>query len=190
MFLLLLYATGCSVGELHSLRRGDIDLKRRAICFRTSPYAAERRVPINERLRQELAAYIRRPAQALNPDGYAFVDRSGRAVREWLVKDRFRKLLKQVHLEKRSDGRTPRLIDLRFTFAVHRLDQCVREKGDVDRLLPALSTYMGYAVLGASERFLFCVPNRFRDDLRRLSPSRGRRHWRNDAALMKYLQGL
>ncbi len=64
----------------------------------------------------------------------------------------------------RYDGATyqPRMHDLRATFAVHRLTSWLRQGGDLNRLIPALSAYMGQVGLGSSERYLKLTPERFR----------------------------
>ncbi len=57
-------------------------------------------------------------------------------------------------------------------------------------MLPALSAYMGLTGLMASERYLLLAPERFRKELEELSPTRQRKHWRDDPALMSFLAGL
>ena len=58
--------------------------------------------------------------------------------------------------------------DLRTTFAVHRLTTWLRQGADLNRLIPALSAYMGQCGLGSSERYLKLTPERFRTQLNRL----------------------
>jgi hypothetical protein len=57
-------------------------------------------------------------------------------------------------------------------------------------MLPALSVYMGRHGLGSSDRYLTLSPERFRAQLNKLSPERGKRHWRHNSALMKFLTEL
>jgi integrase/recombinase XerD len=57
-------------------------------------------------------------------------------------------------------------------------------------MLPALAAYMGQMGLGATERYLFMTPERFRKALNKLSPAHSRHKWRNDPALMKFLASL
>ena len=64
-----------------------------------------------------------------------------------------------------SSGRPPRLQDFRYTFAVHRLKTWIETGANLSEMLPALSTYMGYASLLKAEEFLAYAPQRFRDDL-------------------------
>jgi hypothetical protein len=57
-------------------------------------------------------------------------------------------------------------------------------------MIAALSAYMGQHDLGAAERYLRLTPERFRAQLDKLSPKRSSKRWRDDAALMKFLDGL
>jgi integrase/recombinase XerD len=52
----------------------------------------------------------------------------------------------------------PRLHDLRHSFAAHRVTAWYRQNKDVQRLLPALSTYLGHVDLSATQRYLTMTP--------------------------------
>ena len=52
----------------------------------------------------------------------------------------------------------PRLHDLRHSFAVHRVTAWYRQNKDVQRWLPALSTYLGHVDLSATQRYLTMTP--------------------------------
>jgi hypothetical protein len=41
---------------------------------------------------------------------------------------------------------------------VHRLTACYREGGDVQRLLPQLSTYLGHVEIDSTQRYLTLTP--------------------------------
>ena len=55
-------------------------------------------------------------------------------------------------------GQSPRLHDLRHSFAVHRLTSWYRQGADVQRLLPVLSTYLGHADLEGTKVYLSMTP--------------------------------
>jgi hypothetical protein len=57
-------------------------------------------------------------------------------------------------------------------------------------MLPALAAYMGQLGLGATERYLFMTPERFRKQLNKLSPAKGKARWRDDKILMDFLASL
>lgn len=85
---------------------------------------------------------------------------------------------------------SPRMQDIRCTFAVHRITSWIKSGANLNRLLPALSTYMGYASLEAANEYLSLTPERFKKELQKLSSKRERNRWRDDPALMKFLVSL
>ncbi len=86
--------------------------------------------------------------------------------------------------------RQPRMRDFRHTFAVHRLSAWIKHGADLNRMIPALSAYMGQVGLGSTYHYLNVTPERFRQQLDKLSPRRGKRHWRDNPALMRFLAEL
>lgn len=104
----------------------------------------------------------------------------------------FRKLRRLAGIQ-RYDGAIyqPRMYDLRATFAVHRLTSWLRQGADLNRLIPALSAYIGQCGLGSTERYLKLTPERFRNQLVKLSPEHPRRkRWREDRDLMRFVDRL
>jgi|ERR1700683_1119054 len=91
----------------------------------------------------------------------------------------------------RHDGAIyqPRMHDFRHTFAV-RLSAWIKHGADLNRMIPALSAYIGQVGLGSTYRYLNLTPERFRAQLDKLSPRRGKRHWRDNPALMRFLTEL
>ena len=71
----------------------------------------------------------------------------------------FTKLLKEVRIEGRNDGRrTPCFHSLHHAAAVHRLESWYRQGADVQRLLPALSIWLGHADLNGTQVYLSMTP--------------------------------
>jgi len=190
MMLLTLYATACSVDEVFKLRRSDVDFKNKRICFNNSQMPEGRCIPIGGEFRSALAEYLSAKEKPISEDEFLFVAQGGEALKRGYFYERFRSCNAIAGVSQRSDGRGARPQDLRFSFAVHRISQCIRRAEDLNRLLPALSTYMGYSNLTKSEQFLAYAPDRFREDLRKLSPAKGSRHWRDNARLMDVLRKL
>jgi len=128
------------------------------------------------------------PAKSL----HFFVGKDGKAINENSLRVAFRKLRRLAGIQ-RYDGAIyqPRMHDLRATFAVHRLTSWLRQGGGLNRLIPALSAYMGQCGLGSTERYLSLTPERFRGQLVLLSPQRTKkRRWRDNAKLMRFLAEL
>jgi len=187
--ILLLYGTGATIQEVLSLKWSSVDLKKRLITIEKSILRASRILPIGTDLRGCLARW-RAQEQPGTRSSFVVCCADGRAVDAINLNERFVRLRQLSGMQARADGRVPRLQDLRFTFAVHRLNQWIRCGNDLNRLIPALSTYMGYRSLTTAEQFLAYVPSRFKQDLQKLSPSNGRKRWCRDAKLMAFLSSL
>src|ERR1700723_3595589 len=61
---------------------------------------------------------------------------------------------------------------------------------DLNRMIPALSAYIGQVGLGSTDRSLSLTPERFRTQLDKLSPRRGKKRWRENPALIGFLAEL
>jgi integrase/recombinase XerD len=151
-----------------------------------------RSLPICSDLLEELKTFARlRGHKKSATDQHFFCNKWGDPLTEPRVRVRFVHL-RQLAAVRRHDGAyyQPRMHDLRSTFAVHRITSWIKEGADLNRMLPALAAYMGVSSLVTTEQYLALTPERFRKQLRKLSPQRGQRRWRDDAALMKFLSGL
>jgi integrase/recombinase XerD len=189
--LLTLYGTGALVGELLHLRVEDISFKRRKISLSGNRVIDSRTVPLCPDLAKELKMFAALKHQRRSADRCFFRTKDGRPLTQALVRVRFM-YLRQLAAVERQDGASyqPRMHDLRSTFAVHRITTWIKEGADLNRMLPALAAYMGLSSLVATERYLALTPERYRKQLRMLSPQRGHRRWRDDPALMKFLVNL
>jgi integrase len=88
-----------------------------------------------------------------------FQAKSGGPLAVQIADTSFSRLRRIAGIERRDDSYfQPRLHDLRHTFAVHRLTEWYRQNADVQRLLPALSTYLGHVSLSATQRYLTMTP--------------------------------
>jgi len=192
MLLLFLYATGMLVGEALRLSRDDVHLEAAFIIIRGGRFNRGRRIPIGPDLRARLEWYMgrmnRRKQQAKN----LFANKGGSHIEARILGTSFQRLRRLAGI-RRHDGAVyqPRMHDLRYTFAVHRLTTWFKQGADMNRMLPALAAYIGQVGLGSTERYLSMTPERFRKQLVKLSPERRKkRHWRDDPALMKFLAEL
>jgi integrase len=66
----------------------------------------------------------------------------------------FRHILWKIGISHGGKRRGPRLHDFRHTFAVHSLNQMVRQGMDLYYALPLLSTYLGHASVAATEGYV------------------------------------
>ena len=160
--VVLLYATGLRVGEALALRLRDVDLPEALLTVRRAKFHKMRLVPMGADLVRELEAYrsSRCAAFPSQDDEAAFLaDSQGGPLRYKNVGHAFRRVRAAAGVL-RTDGARyqPRLHDLRSSFATERLTEWYRRGGDVQRLLPLLSTYLGHASVAESEPYLAATP--------------------------------
>lgn len=160
----LLAASGLRSGEAVALDAGDVDLHDGILSVRETKFGKSRFVPLDESARVALARYAKRRDE-LCPDRRtsAFLV-SERGVRVGLSAARrtFAALSRSIGLRAptkgRRIGRGPRLHDLRHTFATCRLVEWYRAGLDVDRLMPALATYLGHGRVQDTYWYIQAVP--------------------------------
>jgi integrase/recombinase XerD len=191
VLLLFLYGTGALVGEALRLGREDVDLKSDLVTIRGNRFNRVRRIPIGPDLHKRLRTYLHSVSRKMSQGKTFFANKDGTAIKARILCKSFERLRKVSGIA-RHDGACyqPRLHDLRHTFAVHRLTAWFKQGADLNRMLPALSAYLGQAGLGSTERYLSMTPERFRSQLVKLSPQRGKGRWRHNPALMKFLAEL
>jgi len=189
--LLTLYGTGALVGEILNLRVGDINFKCRKIALSGNRVIEARTIPVCPDLVKELKTYAELKHRNKNTDQHFFYTKEGGHLTEAIVRVRFMNLRRIAAVERRDGAYyQPRMHDLRSTFAVHRITSWIKEQADLNRMLPALAAYMGISSLATTERYLALTPERYRKALRKLSPQRVHRHWRDDPTLMRFLNSL
>jgi integrase len=97
----------------------------------------------------------------LRSGGLSFLlaNRNGTRLASSTVQEAFDALRRIAGVHGMAGGRqTPRLHDLRHSFAVHSLTAWYRQGADVQRLLPVLSTYLGHSDLEGTKVYLSMTP--------------------------------
>ncbi len=189
--LVFLYATGACVGEASRVLLSDVDLQHHLITLKNARSRRHRTVPLGGDVVEYLRPYVAWRLETNCANHALFVTKSGVTVSTERFGNAF-SIFRRIADLRRRDGtdRKPRVEDLRHTFAVHRIDKWIREGADLNRMLPALAAYMGQNGLGATNRYLFMTPERFRRDLDKLSPLGGHGGWCEDRKLMSFLSEL
>lgn len=159
--VVLLYTAGLRRGEVVRLTLGDYEPAERVLMVRETKFYKSPIVPVSadapvERNRYLVARRARLPcypgapllAHAHSGRGHGYTGEGfGEAMR---------KLFRKAGI-RTPRGRSPRVHDLRFTFAVHVLLGWYRAGVDVQTRLPALATYMGHASVVSTYYYLtFC----------------------------------
>jgi integrase len=157
--LLFLYGTGMRLGEALRLRVMDLDLTLDLVTIRDTKFYKSRLVPLGPDLARLVREYLHQPGRRNQPYRLLFQAKSGGPLAVQVADTSFSRLRRIAGIERRDDSYfQPRLHDLRHTFAVHRLTEWYRQNADVQRLLPALSTYLGHVSLSATQRYLTMTP--------------------------------
>ncbi len=166
----LLSVTGMRVGEALSLDVEDVDLDLGVITIRNTKFGKSRLVPVHATTLAALKAY-RECRDAFLAGKIAkpfFISSPGRRITPTALDRAFRRLTKRLGMRGASDFAGPRLHDLRHTMAVEVLRRCYRAGADPERLLPALSTYLGHSQLSYTYWYLHQNPGLMTEAMKRL----------------------
>jgi integrase len=188
--LLVVYGTGARAAEVFALVNGDIDLEDGTMRLRLNGTGACRTLPIGSDLRRILNRYSKWKRSMKLEGRFFLVRKDGSQLNKDAVYCLFHKLLLHAGVVRRDRApNRPRIHDFRPTFAVHQITSWIRRGKDLNRLLPALSGYLGQKDLNAAERFLALTPDRFKKELDKLSPRKGE-SWSEDRQIMAFLSGV
>lgn len=159
---MILYGAGLRTSEALHLSMSDVDFAHAVLTVRDTKFYKSRLVPVAPQLAGALRAYAERRSDRPLPQGMAsafLANRDGTQVRKHNVDHALKRLLETTGIDRKDDGRrAPCLHAFRHTAAVHRLTSWYRQGADVQRLLPALSTYLGHANLDDTSVYLSMTP--------------------------------
>ena len=161
--LLLLYGAGLRFGEAQRLTLDDADLAEAVLTIRNTKFFKTRLVPVGPQLVDALRTYVAGRVERPLPKGTAstfLANGDGTPLVHATARGAFLKLLKAARIRHDgSDGRqSPCFHSMRHAAAVHRLESWYRQGADVQRLLPALSTWLGHAHLDGTQVYLTMTP--------------------------------
>lgn len=161
---------GLRINEALWMRRDDVDLEQGILTIRGTKFGKSRLVPLHPTTQEVLLRYAARrdehPDRRSSP--YFFVTERGRRLLLQYVYPVFWKLSRQIGLRAPADHTGPRLHDLRHRFAVQTLLQWYRAGEDVERRLPALSTYLGHTCVRDTYWYISACPELMEHAARRL----------------------
>jgi site-specific recombinase XerD len=164
--LLLLYGAGLRFSEATGLTLADVDLSEAILTIRDTKFYKSRLVPVGSQLAAVLANYMSvrsRDGLAQGEAAFLLANRDGTRLASSTVQTAFEALRRIAGVHGAEVGRqTPRLHDLRHSFAVHSLTAWYRQGADVQRLLPILSTYLGHSDLEGTKVYLSMTPELLR----------------------------
>ena len=163
VLLLLLYGAGLRFGEAQRLTFDDVDLNDAVLTIRDTKFFKSRLVPVGSQLAEALRSHAARRREYPLPKGMAstfLANRDGTPLTRGTVQKAFVRVLKTAGIQHdKNDGRrAPSLHSLRHAAALHRLEAWYRQGADVQRLLPALSTWLGHSNLNGTRVYLSMTP--------------------------------
>lgn len=165
----LVAVTGMREGEVVRLDRNDVDLEQGLLTIRDSKFGKSRQIPVHPSTVEALAGYAaRRDARRYRRDGRQahhppsstsfFTSTTGTRLLRDNVSTVFPRLVRVAGLDWSGHRRSPRLHDLRHSFAVNTLIGWYRQGLDVEQRLPLLSTYLGHVAPKSTYWYLSAVP--------------------------------
>lgn len=164
----LLAVTGMRLGEALALRREDVDLQAGVLTIRGSKFQKSRLVPLHPSTTCALGRYARRRDALLDErdaergrqarDGYFLLTGRGRKFWSAEVHKSFYKISRITGLRGPGINRGPRLHDLRHRFATETLLRWSRSGLQIDREMPALTTYLGHSNIADTYWYLSAHP--------------------------------
>ena len=160
----LIACTGLRISEALGLLDADVALQAGELTIRHSKFGKSRRVPLHPSAVQALARYRAQRARHVRstPESPFFVSSRGRLLGQ-PVSDRqvhriFDELRRRLRWVDRGSHGTPRIHDLRHSFAVRRLVQWHEQGVDLGQRMLALSTYLGHVKVANTYWYLTGVP--------------------------------
>jgi len=172
----LLAVTGLRISEALALNRDDVDWADAVLTIRRTKFGKSRLVPVHPSTTRALARYARRRDRVYpTPKTESvFVSERGARLTQWTVRWTFNRLSRGIGLRGPADRRGPRLHDFRHRLAVTTLLRWYRAGMDVERHLPALSTYLGHGHVADTYWYVSAVPELLRLAAARLEARGGR----------------
>ncbi|GAB6194656.1 tyrosine-type recombinase/integrase [Desulfocastanea catecholica] len=167
----LLACTGMRVGETLALDNADVDFEERLINVRNSKNLALRLVPITACTARRLQEYQQARDERFGPGGphsAFFVSARGGRLCYSSFQWAFAQIRTRTGLEGTAKGHSPRIHDLRHTFACNHLLRAYRDGLDIDAAVQDLARYLGHANLAATYYYLTAVPALFEECTKRL----------------------
>ena len=141
----LLYGLGLRVGEVSRLTIGDLDFQRRLLVIRETKFYKSRLIPFGPQIERLLKDFVQARGGAEIPaSAPLFSFRGGRSIRPETISRVFHAIVPRLQLVVPPGTSSPRLHDLRHSFAVGTLLRWYRSGVDPQAGLLRLSTFLGH----------------------------------------------
>lgn len=152
----LLWITGLRIGEVVKLKFEDVDLTNGLVYIRQTKYFKSRIVPLSLSSINALGIYKKQRASfgfSEAPDASFFFNGRGKPCITATTPRVIKELMIKAGL-KTIDGKTPRVHDIRHSFATRWLQDFYKEGKDPAAYLAILATYMGHTNIANTQTYL------------------------------------
>lgn len=159
--IVLLYTSGLRPGEALRLKCGDVDLEQGTIVVRETKFYKTRLLPLSAETWDGLKQYdvLKERLIGRSENDHPFFISKRKGMYDISTVDKFfRTLVVEAKIRVTPGRCSPRIYDLRHSFAVGRLLLWYREDADVQKKLSYLSTYMGHVNLASTQVYLTATP--------------------------------
>jgi integrase/recombinase XerD len=152
----LLWTTGMRIGEVVHLKIEDVDTINGIIHIRQTKFFKSRIIPLSESTTQALIDYKKQRANygyGEEPGTSFFFNNRGKPCITATTPRTIKELMKRMGL-KTVQGKTPRVHDIRHSFATCWLSDFYKSQKDPTAYLPILAIYMGHANITNTQVYL------------------------------------
>jgi len=153
-FIRLLYGCGLRLSEALDLKAQNVNLESGILYIEKSKNGTSRYVPLSGSLKDHLSKYVIDMKIDLTKEGYFFPAPDDGRYAINTAYERIKKLYEKAGIPRLSNGRYPRVHDVRHTYSCHALKQMQEDGHDIYYALPILSTYLGHQGIRDTERYL------------------------------------
>lgn len=157
----LIYGCGLRVSEALNLTMKDVDIDNCVLSIKNSKFGVNRFVPMTEELAERCRLYVAKTRCFAEEFAPFFPAPDGGHYSKRVMNSTFRAILFSAGIP--HTGKGPRIHDLRHTFAVNCLKKWIREKKDLNAMLPILSIYLGHKGMSGTQNYLRLTADMFPD---------------------------
>jgi len=150
----VLYGCGLRLSEALSLKVKNVNLDSGILHIEKSKNWTSRFVPMSPSLKSYMANYMLKINLDPKCSAYFFPAPDGGRYAVNTAYTQIKKIYEESGIPRLSNGRLPRIHDLRHTYCCHALKQMQKNGFDLYYSLPILSAYLGHQGIRDTERYL------------------------------------
>ena len=157
LIIRMLYGTGIRIGEALKLCHKDVNLATGTLTLHKCKNGQDRIVPMSLSLTVICKDYVIHKEScnmSVEPDALFFSSADGKQCRGTSINRLFKTVLQRAGIFAGTNGKTPRLHDLRHTFCVESLVKMSESGKDLYNSLPILMTYVGHKTLNSTNQYV------------------------------------